>query len=143
LFVDCIVQNASNAFSNVFNTNKAVTTISSFDLSRSQSTNKFIFSQFFGNGTFNSIALTSTNTYAIGQRVRIAVRYKSGDFAMYINGNLEATSSDTFTNNGTKTEIFLNDAVIYFANQEQVSFNAAALWKEPLTNTQLQQLSAI
>jgi hypothetical protein len=143
LFVDCVVENAIQSFSNIFNTNKSADTISSFCLTRAYSTSKIIFDQFFGNGTFGSIKLTSTNTFAIGQRVRVAIRYKSGDFALYINGNLEDTDNGTFTNIGTKTEIFLNDAVIYYGHQEQVTFNAVALWKEPLTNTQLQQLSAI
>jgi hypothetical protein len=143
LFIDCVVENGVQSSTNILNTNKSADTLSSFSLIRYNPTSQIDFNQFYGNGTFGSIRLTSTNTYAIGQRVRVAVRYKSGDFAMYINGNLEDTDNGTFTNIGTKTEIFLNDVVTYFGYQEQVTFNAVALWKEPLTNTQLQQLSTI
>jgi hypothetical protein len=62
---------------------------------------------------------------------------------MYINGNLEATSSSSFTNIGTKTELFLNDAVTYFNYQESVSFNSVVLFTSGLTNEQLATLTTI
>jgi hypothetical protein len=143
LFFDGIVNDAVNPASNIINTNKQANTISSFNLARNYASNTYQFYYFRGNGTFDTVGLTSTNTYALGQRVKIAIRYKSGDLAMYINGNLEDTSSDTYTTNGTKSELFLNDAVTYFAYQESVSFNAVALWTQPLTNTQLATLTTI
>jgi hypothetical protein len=143
LYFDGIVNNIQNANSNILNTNKSPDTISTFQLSKSKSDNKFRFDLFLGNGTFSSIILNSSNAFTNGTRTKIAIRYKSGDFAMYINGNLEDSDTSTFTNNGTKSELFLNDAVTYFNFQESVSFNNVALWKIALTNTQLATLTTI
>jgi len=143
IFFDGIVNNIQNAFSNILSTNKEVLSNSNIQLGKQQSTNKFIFDLFLGNGTYNSIKLTSTNAFANGVRTKVAIRYKSGDFAMYINGVLQATSSSTYTNNGTKSELFLNDITTYFGYQESVSFNSAQLYKTPLTNSELQSLSTI
>ena len=143
LFFDGIVNNIQNASSNIINTNKNPTTISSFSLIKINATNKINFEQYLGNGTFANIALVSTNAFANGIRTKVAVRYKSGNFAMYINGNLEATSSSTFTNIGVKSELFLNDAVTVFAFQESVSFNSVVLFPNILTNAELASLTTI
>jgi hypothetical protein len=143
MFFDGIVNNIQNSSTNILNTNKNPSINSQIALVKEKNTNKIKFQQFFGNGTFDSITLNATNTFANGTRTKVAIRYKSGDFAMYINGNLEATSSLTFTNIGTKTELFLNDIQTIYAYQESVSFNAVALWKSPLTNTQLAELTTL
>ena len=143
VFFDGTVNNAINPTTNIINTNKTAPSISTFTLQRAYAGNKYEFYIFKGNGGFDNIGLSSTNNYALGQRVKIAVRYKSGDMAMYINGILEDTSSDTYTTNGTKSELFLNDAVTYFAYQEIVSFNSVVLFTSGLTNEQLAQLTTI
>jgi hypothetical protein len=142
LFFDGIVNNIQNAYSNILNTNK-ITSLSTIQLAKKESDNKFRFDQFLGDGTFSRITLNSTNAFANGARTKIAIRYKSGSFAMYINGNLEATSSSSFTNIGTKTELFLNDAVTYFNYQESVSFNSVVLFTSGLTNEQLATLTTM
>lgn len=142
LFFDGIVNNIQNAYSNILNTNKDLS-LSTIQLAKRKTDNKFRFSQFVGNGTGSNIALTSTNAFANGTRTKIAIRYKSGSFAMYINGNLEATSSDSFTNIGAKTELFLNDAVTYFNYQESVSFNSVVLFTSGLSNSELATLTTI
>jgi len=136
LFFDGIVNNIQNATSNILNTNKNPSTISSIALTKIKATNKIRFEQFLGDGTLNNIPLLSTNSFANGTRTKVAVRYKSGDFAMYINGIQEATSASTYTNIGVKSELFLNDSVTIFAFQESVSFNSAILWKTALTDDQ-------
>jgi hypothetical protein len=143
LFFDGIVNNIQNLATNILNTNKDPLTISTFALSKIKSTNKFSFDFFLGNGTYTTINLLSTNAFANGVRTKVAIRYKSGDFAIYVNGNLEATSSSTFTANGSKSEIFLNDLVTYFSYQESVSYNSVQLYKTALTDTELAQLTTI
>jgi hypothetical protein len=143
IFFDGIVNDIQNIFTNILNTNKTPSTSSQIALSKVKATNKFNFDQFYGDGTFERITLLSTNSFANGIRTKVAIRYKSGDFAMYINGNLEATSSLTFTNIGTKSELFLNDSETLFAYQESVSFNNAILFKTGLSNTELAQLTTI
>ena len=136
LFFDGIVNNIQNTTSNILNTNKTPSTISSIALTKIKATNKIKFEQFLGDGTLNAIPLLSTNSFANGIRTKVAIRYKSGDFAMYINGIQEAKSASTYTNIGVKSELFLNDSVTIFAFQESVSFNSAILWKTPLTDDQ-------
>lgn len=143
MFFDGIVNNIQNSGTNILNTNKNPIAASQIALTKVRSTKKIRFEQFFGNGTFGNIRLDSTNTFANGTRTKVAIRYKSGNFAMYINGNLEATSSSTFTNIGTKSELFLNDSTTLYSFQESVSFNSVALWKETLSNTELAQLTTI
>jgi hypothetical protein len=143
LFFDGIVNNIQNASSNILNSNKNNTTISTFALFKIKATNKFRLDYFLGNGTGTSIQLLSTNSFADGTRTKIAIRYKSGDFAMYINGNLEITSTSTFTNNGVKSELFLNDSTTFFSFQESVSFNQVALYTNTLSNAELASLTTL
>ena len=143
IFFDGIVNNIQNSATNILNTNKEPLTISTFALGKIKATNKFRFDLFLGNGTYTTITLDSTNTFTNGNRTKVAIRYKSGDFAMYVNGNLEATSSSTFTSNGSKSELFLNDSVTYFFFQESISYNSAQLYKTGLSNSELAQLTTI
>jgi hypothetical protein len=143
VFFDGVVNNIQNTSTNILNTNKNPTTISSFTLGKINATNMFSFNFFLGNGTFSSINLSSTNAFANATRTKVAVRYKSGDFAMYVNGTLQATSASTYTVNGTKSELFLNDITTYFNYQESVSFNSVVLFPNILTNTQLAQITTI
>jgi hypothetical protein len=143
IFFDGIVNSIQSSGTNILNTNKNPSVASQIALTKVSSTNKIRFEQFFGNGGFGNIRLESTNTFANGTRTKVAIRYKSGNFAMYINGVLEATSSSTFTNIGTKSDLFLNDSATLYAFQGSVSFNSVALWKETLNNTELAQLTTI
>ena len=142
LFFDGIVNNIQNPTSNIINTNRTATTISTIALTKVKATNKIRFEQFLGNGTFVNIPLLSTNSFADGVRTKVAIRYKSGDFAMYINGNLEATNASNYTNIGVKTELYLNDVPTTFAYQESVSFNQVILFTA-LTNSELATLTTI
>lgn len=62
---------------------------------------------------------------------------------MYVNGTLQATSTSTYTANGSKSEIFLNDPTTYFFYQENVAYNSAQLYKTGLSNSELAQLTTI
>jgi len=143
IFFDGVVNNIQNSHANILNTNKDPSTISSFTLYKMNATNTLNFDFFLGNGTFNSINLSSTNAFANATRTKVAVRYKSGDFAMYVNGTLQATSASTYTANGTKSELFLNDITTYFSYQESVSFNSVVLFPNILTNAQLMSLTTL
>jgi hypothetical protein len=142
LFFDGVVNNIQNTFTNILSTNKS-TSLSTIVLTKRASNNTFFFQQFLGNGTTAHIPMSSANSFANGVRTKIAIRYKSGDFAMYINGNLEITSTSGFTNNGVKSELFLNDSVTFFSFQESVSFNQVALYTNTLTNAELASLTTL
>jgi hypothetical protein len=143
LFFDGIVNAIQNASSNILNTNKNPSTNATIALTKTKATNKIRFEQFKGNGTFDNIPLSSTNSFADGVRTKVAIRYKSGDFAMYINGNLEATNTSTYTNIGVKSELFLNDSAAVFAFQESVTFNQVILFSTALINSELATLTTI
>jgi hypothetical protein len=143
LFFDGIVNNTQNTTSNIFNTNISPTTISSIALTKVKAISKIKFEQFLGNGTFSKISLFSSNTFADGARTKVAIRYKSGDFAMYINGVLEDTSTSTYTNVGVKSEIYLNDTAAVFAFQESVSFNQAGVLTSSHSNGEVSEITTL
>jgi hypothetical protein len=70
---------------------------------------------------------------------KIAFAYKSGNYALYINGVQIATSTSTTMPSS------LND--LYLANstggEQSGAYKVSALWKTRLTNTQLAQLTTI
>ena len=78
----------------------------------------------------------------VGQRVKVAYAYKSGSFALYINGNQAGILSSTFTLPTTLDDIFLNDETFY-NYQEAVKYNQVALFKTRLTNAELASLTTI
>jgi hypothetical protein len=56
-------------------------------------------------GTFQvygASGLTGSGTYTRGQRMKVAIGYKSGSSALYVNGNLVNSSTSTFTTTFTK-----------------------------------------
>jgi hypothetical protein len=78
----------------------------------------------------------------VGQRVKVAYAYKSGSFALYINGNQEGILSSTFTFPTTLDDIFLGDEV-YFNYPESVKFNQVAIFPTRLTNAELASLTTL
>ena len=87
-------------------------------------------------------AVTLINSIAINDaRCRIGFAYKNGDYAMYVNGTLRGTSTNT-TNYPTTalTQFILSNASYGQLND---SYNVSALWKTRLSNTQLAQLTTI
>jgi hypothetical protein len=89
--------------------------------------------------TFGKVSFANSFVANRNQRLKIAISYKSGDNAMYINGVLHEQNSTTFT-----------------ANFDQGGFNWALpgqpfkgngnqfiLWERRLTDTELAQLTTI
>jgi hypothetical protein len=81
---------------------------------------------------------SSTSTYSVNQRLKIAMAYKANDFKLYINGILQAT--DTSGTVPAKAEVYLGS----YGNgtlQAMDGINLAALWKTALTDAQLELLT--
>ena len=74
---------------------------------------------------------------ATAGRYKMALAYKSGSSALYVNGTQIGTSATTFSVAGTISEL---DYTLTTPNNK---INASALWKTRLTNTQLAQLTTI
>ena len=139
IFFDGFVNGSQNPSTNLVNSEK--NTITSFTMQYIKGTKKIFVSIFDNNIQKGNI--TSSEVIEIGQRVKIAYAYKSGNFALYINGNLSGTNTDTYTFPSTLDDIFIGDVTTYFAYQESISNNTTALWKTRLTNTELAQLTTI
>jgi hypothetical protein len=132
IFIECNVLSDSNNFANIFNTKKQVT--NAIVLMRIKSSSKFRF-EIFASSAY--LALLTTNTYTLNQNVKIAIRYKSGDIKMFINGVQQASSAAPYTFNGILEDIFLNDVVTYFGYQEVVRYKQFRTYLTPLTDAQL------
>jgi hypothetical protein len=78
----------------------------------------------------------------VGQRVKVAYAYESGNIALYINGNQAGVLSSTFTFPTTLDDIFLSDEV-YFNYPESIKFNQVAIFKTRLTNAELASITTI
>ena len=74
-------------------------------------------------------------------RHRVALAYKSGDFAIYLDGTQIFTSNASATF-GTMGQVDLG-TLLTFNSQLGNGIYSAALWKTRLTNTQLAQLTTI
>ena len=80
-------------------------------------------------------------TLTSGVSAKIALAYKSGDIALYINGNQIATSSNSFTASSSIDRVIFGD--LNNAPNDSAKYKQATLWKTRLTNTQLAQLTTI
>ena len=139
IFLDFVLNdNLNSNYINIYNNQKDASAVSVVAMQFNGDT--FVAYTFRGNGTFDSIQLSASG-YGIGQRMKIAYRYKSGDFALYINGVQKGTSSATMTFNGTKSEIYLHDPTVYFAYQGAVQFNEFVQFATALSNADLQALT--
>jgi hypothetical protein len=136
LFVDVVINGQQNASCNILNSEKSV--VDSFYIQRTSSGT--INAGIFANSVLYNV---NAGSVAIGQRTKIALAYKSGSMALYINGVLIGTRTESWTFSSSLDDIFLNDVTTYFAYQENVSFNQALLFKTRLTNAQLAELTTL
>jgi hypothetical protein len=86
---------------------------------------------------------TANQTLVAGTRYKIALAYKSGEYALYINGVQKRTSTNSSAP-PAMSQFNLN-AEDFGASAAKVKneFNAVAFWPTRLTNTQLAQLTTI
>jgi hypothetical protein len=94
------------------------------------------------NNTFFLISAPA-GTIQIGQRYKIGFAYKSGNSALYLNGNLIGTNNDSFAFTTTLSEIDLSNRNVYFAQTCETSVKTTAIWKTRLTNETLATLTTI
>jgi hypothetical protein len=89
--------------------------------------------------TFGLVSFPNTFTANRDQRLKIAIAYKSGDNAFYINGNLIASNNNTFSG------IFNQGGFNWDIPGQPFKGNANQfiLWKRRLTNTELTQLTTL
>ena len=137
VFADFVINGNAFPYTNIINANKNTT--SSFSMIKNNSINKIEASVWADADT----TISSLSTYSNGQRLKVALLYKSGKILLYVNGILEASSTNTFLFSQSITELFLSDNVTYFGYQEDLSFNEVKLYNTELTNAELQSLTTI
>jgi hypothetical protein len=101
---------------------------------------KFIF---FIQASSVNILNNTTNNITSGV-VKMAVAYKSGDWAAYLNGNLVASGSSTFTFNASMNRFAIgpnNGAQTIVGSSTRAA--QALLFKTRLTNAQMQELTSL
>jgi hypothetical protein len=134
--IDFEINGDSPSFSNIFNTNKNIT--SSFGVTRNDSND--LLEPFLFDSGINVGSMTSTTSFLNGVRGKFAVGYKSGDSVLVVQGNVEDTNSGTFSNINVD-EIHLNDLVAFFGYNSNVKINDFKLYNTRLSNAELQALT--
>lgn len=88
---------------------------------------------------YGASGLNGSGTYTRGQRIKVAIGYKSGSSALYVNGNLIDSKTLTFTATFTK---FGFDS--YAGTQKFIGkCSQTLLFKTRLTNAQLAELTTL
>jgi hypothetical protein len=82
-----------------------------------------------------------TGSAPINTKAKVAIGYKSGEIAVYLNGVQLLVSTNTYTMVLPMTQIKFNQSV-YFGNNT-VLYNEALVFKTRLSNTELQQLTTL
>jgi hypothetical protein len=85
---------------------------------------------------FDNTSFSITNNAPM----KVALAYKSGNYALYINGTQIASGTSSFTISNTISVAGFNYTI---STGDTSSFKVTALWKTRLTNTQLAQLTTI
>ena len=89
------------------------------------------------------IALFSSSTYAQGQTVRVAVKVESASIKLFVNGQLEATATNTLLFNAAINDLFIGKLRTVNDTNTRLGLNSAAIWATALTDIQCQTLTTI
>jgi hypothetical protein len=93
-------------------------------------------------GTFIQFA-SSTGVIQIGQTYKVAIGYKTGNSAIYLNGAQIAASSTAFAFTTTLDEIDIANNAVFFASQNNKLISQVLQFKTRLTNAQLAELTTL
>ena len=147
MFIDCVLNGTSTGgasnYGNILNTNRTANTTAAIAFLYFESTSTLTVNYFNGNGSYTPIVTLDKGSINMGDRVKIAFAYKSGDFALYVNGSLAATSTTTFTAAGGMEDIYLSDLNIYYGYPMGLKVNEQLFSKTRLTNAELASLTTI
>jgi hypothetical protein len=87
--------------------------------------------------------LSSTGVIQIGQTYKIALAYKTGNSALYINGTQVATNTTAFAFTTTLSEIDIANDSVFFAHLNNKEVSQVLQFKTRLTNAQLAELTTL
>lgn len=103
--------------------------------------NKRIGINFYVNGTYIIAYFSASNLAPLNTKIKVAVAYKSGDLAIYINGVQSNTSTTTYTIVSPLTRIRFNQN--NFTGSDSILYNQVILFPNRLTNSELATLTTI
>jgi hypothetical protein len=84
------------------------------------------------------------SVFTANQSYKIALGYKSGNWALYVNGNSIASGTDTFTFSANFDRVILSAAgAARLGSPVYAKYNQAALFPTRLTNAQLAELTTL
>jgi hypothetical protein len=117
-------------------------------------TNNWIFFAFPETGTTSRIYIRSSNVvnvdqsfsslFTANQTYKIALAYKTGNWAFYVNGTQVASGTNSISFNGTFDRIFLNGGSSTIGGVAvYAKYNQAALFPTRLDNATLAQLTTL
>ena len=87
-------------------------------------------------------AVVDISSTVVSGTTKAAFAYKSGDTVLYVNG-VAVSNSNTFTFNGTLTEVIFPAHQAYFNYGHKYSVNQSMLFKTRLSNAELSTLTTI
>jgi hypothetical protein len=94
-----------------------------------------------------SVAIdNNTNAFAIGNTYKVAMKYKSGDSAVYVNGLQKITANTTFANTSSTLDSFIISGSSANSNTPQLmssNLKQVVLFPTALTNDQLADLTTL
>ena len=103
--------------------------------------NKRIGINFYVNPTYIIAYFSANNSALLNTKIKVAVAYKSGDLAIYINGVQRNTSTTTYTIVSPLTRIRFNQN--NFTGSDSILYNQVIIFPNRLTNSELVTLTTI
>jgi hypothetical protein len=103
--------------------------------------NKRIGINFYVNPTYIIAYFSANNSALLNTKIKVAVAYKSGDLAIYINGVQTNTSTTTYTIVSPLTRIRFNQN--NFTGSDSILYNQVIIFPNRLTNSELVTLTTI
>ena len=103
--------------------------------------NKRIGINFYVNPTYIIAYFSANNSALLNTKIKVAVAYKSGDLAIYINGVQTNTSTTTYTIVSQLTRIRFNQN--NFTGSDSILYNQVILFPTRLTNAELALITTL
>jgi len=92
----------------------------------------------------NNVTLFTNSSFALtGGAIKAALAYKSGDYALYVNGSLLASGTTAFAFTSALTRTGFASAFDFSAVGGINKYNAAAIYTTRLSNEQLESLTRL
>ena len=136
IYWEGVINGAENNYSNLITSERSTAT--GFSVLYKKSGSQFQCAVFDG----STKGQCNGGSVVIGQKHKLAYAYKSGDFALYVDGVQVATSTQTWTPPSTIDELYLADPITFFGYKEANQHSQAIVFKERLSNSELADLTS-